>query len=134
VYSLVGGLAPGNSGILVSSYCCSSYGAANPFSSLGPFSSSFIGDPALSPMVGCDHPPLYLSGNGGASPESAISGSCQQALVGIHKVSGFGDCIWDGSPGVWMVILSISVPHFVSVSPSMGVLFPFLRMIEVSTL
>ena len=31
-------------GVLVSSYCCFSYGAANPFSSLGPFSSSSIGD------------------------------------------------------------------------------------------
>ncbi|KRY62195.1 hypothetical protein T4D_14097 [Trichinella pseudospiralis] len=24
------------------------------------FSSSFIGDPELSPMDGCEHPPLYL--------------------------------------------------------------------------
>ena len=38
--------------ILVSSYCCFSYGAANPFSSLGPFSSSSTGNPVLSPMVG----------------------------------------------------------------------------------
>jgi hypothetical protein len=37
-------------GGLVSSYCCSSYGAANPFNSLCPFSNSFIGDPVLSPM------------------------------------------------------------------------------------
>jgi hypothetical protein len=29
---------------------------------------------------------------------TAISGSCQQALVGIIIVSGFGNCIWDGSP------------------------------------
>ena len=34
-------------GALVSSHCCSFYGAANPFSSLAPFSSSFIGDPML---------------------------------------------------------------------------------------
>jgi hypothetical protein len=52
MYSLVGGLFPGSSGVLVGSYCCSFYGAAKPFSSLGPFSSSFIGDPVLSPMVG----------------------------------------------------------------------------------
>jgi hypothetical protein len=77
VYSLVGGLVPKRSGGLVGSYC-SSYGAANPFSSLGPFSSSYIGDPVLSP-------PLYLSGIGRASQEAAISGSCQQALVGIHN-------------------------------------------------
>jgi hypothetical protein len=30
--------------------CCSSYGAANPFSSLGTFSSSFIGDLVLCPV------------------------------------------------------------------------------------
>jgi hypothetical protein len=30
-------------GVLVSSYCCSSYGAVNSFSSSGTFSSSFIG-------------------------------------------------------------------------------------------
>jgi hypothetical protein len=29
--------------VLVSSYCCSSYGAVNHFSFLGPFSSSFYG-------------------------------------------------------------------------------------------
>jgi hypothetical protein len=40
-------------GVLVGSYCCSSYGAVNPFNSLGPFSSSSIGDPVLSSMDGC---------------------------------------------------------------------------------
>ena len=68
---------------LVSSYCCSSYWAANPFSSLGPFSSSFIGDPMLSPMKGCEHSLLDLSGTGRASQETAISGSYQKNLVGI---------------------------------------------------
>jgi hypothetical protein len=44
VYSLVSDLVSGSSGgVLVSSYC-SSYGPANPFSSLDPFSSSFIGE------------------------------------------------------------------------------------------
>ena len=91
VYSL------GDLGVLVNSYCCSSYGAANPFNSLGPFSSSLIGDPVLSPMDSYEHPLLYLSGTGRASQETAMSGSCQEVLVG--PVSGFGDCIWDGSPG-----------------------------------
>jgi hypothetical protein len=71
--------------LLISSYCCFSYEAANPFISLGPFSSSSIRDPVLSPMVGCEHPPLYLSGTGRASQKTAISGFCQQALVGIHN-------------------------------------------------
>ena len=43
VYSLVVGLEPlGALGVLVVSYCCPFYGAANPFSSTGPFSSSSI--------------------------------------------------------------------------------------------
>jgi hypothetical protein len=37
-----------------------------------------------------------LSGSGRASQETAISGFCQKALLGIHKY-GFGNCIWDGS-------------------------------------
>jgi hypothetical protein len=61
VYSSVGGLVPGSSGVLVGSYCCSSYGAANPFSYLGTFSSSFTGDPVLSPMDEYQHPLLFVS-------------------------------------------------------------------------
>jgi hypothetical protein len=38
-------------GVLVDSYCCSCYEAANPFSSLGSFSSFSIGNPVHSPMV-----------------------------------------------------------------------------------
>jgi hypothetical protein len=38
-------------GLLVGSYCCSSYGAENPFRSFSPFSSSSTGDLVLSPMV-----------------------------------------------------------------------------------
>ena len=44
VYSLVI-QSQGALGVLVSSQCCSSYGAANPFSSLGPFSSFSIWGP-----------------------------------------------------------------------------------------
>jgi hypothetical protein len=71
--------------ILVSSDCCSSYGTANPFNFLVTFSSSFIGDPVLCPMVGCEHPLLYLSGTGRASQETALSDFCEQALAGIHS-------------------------------------------------
>jgi hypothetical protein len=85
VFSLVGGLVPGSSGGLVTSCCCSAYGATNPFSSLGTFSNSFIGDPVLCPMDGCDHALLYLSGTVRASQETAISESHQQALLGIHN-------------------------------------------------
>ena len=71
--------------VLVSSYCCSSYGPAKPFNSFGNFSSSFIGDPVFCPMDVCEHPPLYWLGSRRASQETAISGFCQQAFVGIHN-------------------------------------------------
>ena len=55
LYSLVGGLVPGSSGGGgIGLYCCSSYGVANPFSSFKPFSSSSIGDPMHSSVVGCE--------------------------------------------------------------------------------
>jgi hypothetical protein len=70
-------------GVLVSSYCCSSYRVADPFSSLGAFSSSSIGDPVIHPIDDSEHPLLYLPGTGLASHETAISGSFQQNLAGI---------------------------------------------------
>jgi hypothetical protein len=123
--------------VLVSSYYCSSYGAANAFSSLGTFSSSFIGDPVLHPIDGCDHPLLYLSGTGRDSQETAISGSCKQALIGIHNSAWFQWLFmgWISRwSSLWMVIISVSAPYFVSVTPSTDILFPVLRRIEVSTL
>jgi hypothetical protein len=102
--------------ILVISYCCSSYGAANPFSSLGIFSSSFIGDPVLLPMDVCEHLLLYLAGTGRASQETAISDSCQQSLVGIHNRVWFWWLFMEWIPrwcGLWMVIPSVSALHFV---------------------
>jgi hypothetical protein len=51
------------------------HGAANPLSSFSPFFNSSIGDPALRPMVGCEHLPLFLLGSGRAFQETAISGS-----------------------------------------------------------
>jgi hypothetical protein len=56
---------------------CSCYGAANPFSSLGTFSKSFIGNPVFCPMDDCEHPLLNLSSTGRASNEIALTGSCQ---------------------------------------------------------
>ena len=59
-----------SSGGTVSSYCCSSYRVADPFSSLGTFSSSFIGGPVFHPVDDCEHPLLYLPGTGIASQDS----------------------------------------------------------------
>jgi hypothetical protein len=42
-------------GILVSSYCCSSYRAVDPFSSLVTFSRSYIGGPVFDPIDDCEH-------------------------------------------------------------------------------
>jgi hypothetical protein len=69
--------------VLVSSYCCSSYRVADPFSSLGTFSSSIIRGPVFHPIHDCEHPLLYLPCIGTASQERAMSGSCQQNLSGI---------------------------------------------------
>jgi hypothetical protein len=88
-----------NWGVLVSSYCCSSYRVADPFSSLGTFSSSFIRGPVFHPIDDCEHPLLYLPGTGIASQERAISGSCQQNLSGICNSVWCGGYISDGSLG-----------------------------------
>jgi hypothetical protein len=84
-------------GVLVSSHCCCSYRVADPFSSLGTFSSSFIRVPVFHPIDDCEHPLLYLPGTGIVSIERAISGSCQQNLSGICYSVRFGGCIWEGS-------------------------------------
>jgi hypothetical protein len=52
----------------------------------------------LSPKLGCEHPPLYLSGTGGVSQETAITGFCQQALVGINK------SVW-----VWLIVYGMDL-------------------------
>jgi hypothetical protein len=70
-------------GVLVSSYCCSTYRVADPFSSLSTFSSCSIGGPVFHPIDDCEHPLLYLPGTGKASQERAISGSFQQNLASV---------------------------------------------------
>jgi hypothetical protein len=74
---------------------------------------------------------LYLSGIGRASCETAISGSSQQALVDIHN-SVWVWWLYIGWIPKWgslcMVFSSVSAPHFVSITPSMGILFLLLRL------
>ena len=64
-----------------------------------------------------------------------------QLLLPSTILSGCGGCLSGCLPGwttrwgsPWMVIPSVSTPHFVSVTPSMGVLFPLLRKIRLSIL
>jgi hypothetical protein len=47
-------------GVLVSTYCCSSYRAADLFSSLGILSSYFLGDPVFYLIDDCENPLLYF--------------------------------------------------------------------------
>jgi hypothetical protein len=91
----------------------------------------------LLPIDDCEHPLLYMPGTGRVTQETAISSSCQQNLVGIHNSVWVWWLFMGWIPrwgSLWMVIPSISSLNIVSVTPSMGVLFPILRRIKVSTL
>ena len=123
-------------GLLVSSYCCSTYRVADPFSSLGTFSSFSIGGPVFHLIDDYEHPLLYLPGTGIASYETAITGSLQQNLSGICNSVWVWWLIMGWIPGwgsLWIVHPFILAPNFVSVTPFMGILFPLLRRNEVST-
>jgi hypothetical protein len=91
-----------SSRVLVSSYCCSTYRDAVPFSSLGNFSSSSIRGRVTHPIADCDHPLLCLLGPGIVSQERAISGSFQQNLASVCTL-----------------VLKIFLPYFLW-SPSLG--------------
>ena len=67
--------------------------------------------------------------------EKAISGSCQQAILGIHNSVWVWWLVMGWIPrwvGLWMALPSVSAPHFVSISPPMGILFSILRSIHPS--
>jgi hypothetical protein len=70
---------------------------ADPFSSLGTFSSSSIGGPVIYPVADCKHPLMCLLGPGIVSQEAAISGSFQQNIASVcilneYKNSMIGFC------------------------------------------
>ena len=71
-----------------------------------------------------------------ALAETAISGSCQQALLACTIVSVFSDCMWDGFPrgSPWMAFPSVSAPHFVYIFAPVSILFPFLWRTKAPTL
>jgi hypothetical protein len=109
--------------------------AANPFRSLGTFSSSFIGGPVFHTIADGEHPLLHLPGTGIASQVIAISLSAQSCwhLPNVWVWWLFMGWIpkW-GS--LWMAIPSGSALNFVSVTLPMGILFPILRRDELSAL
>ncbi|EDL41692.1 mCG148474 [Mus musculus] len=71
-------------------------------------------------MVGCEHPHLYWSGAGRTSQGTAITGSCQQALLGISN-SVWVWCLhvgWIPRWGsLWMAFPSVSALFFVPAFP-----------------
>ena len=112
-------------GVLVTSYCCSTYRVADPFR------------PAFHPIDDFEHPLLYLLGTCITSQERAISGSFQQNLPRIYN----SVCVWwlimgwiPGWGSLWMVHPFVLAPNFVSVTTPMGILFPILRRDKASTL
>jgi hypothetical protein len=103
-------------GVLVGSYCCSSYRLANPFTSLDTFSSSSIGGPMFHPIDDCVHPLLHLPGTGIASQETAISVSCQQNLADICNSVWVWWLFMGWIPGLgslWIVLPFFSATNFV---------------------
>ena len=72
-----------------------------------------------------------------SSQEAAISGSCQQALLGILS----SVWIWRLYKGwiprwgsFWMAFPTVYAPHYVSIFHPMSILFPLLSRTETSTL
>jgi hypothetical protein len=102
VFSLIVFVVPGSSGVLVNSYCCSAYGAENPFSSLGTFSSFFIGDPVFHPIDDCEHPLLYQSGTGRAPSCRCIP---KWNVWQLRQTTGFQPQYLSFMVGLWDIAL-----------------------------
>jgi hypothetical protein len=86
------------------------------------------------PIADCDHPLLCLLGPGIVSQERAISGSFQQNFASVCNGVRVWKLIMGWIPAYGnhkMVHLFVTAPNFVSVTPSMGVLFPFLNYIFI---
>jgi hypothetical protein len=84
------------------------------------------------PIADCEHLLLCLLGPAIASQETAISGSFQQTCMQWCQRL---ETDYGMDPQIWQSLDSpSSAPNFVSVTPSMGVLFPVLKRGKVSTL
>jgi hypothetical protein len=84
-------------GVLVGSYCCSSYRVADPYSSMGTFSSSFIRGPVFHPINNWEHTLLYLPDTDIASQRELYHGPVSKIFLAYAIVSGLGGCIYDGT-------------------------------------
>jgi hypothetical protein len=56
-------------------------------------SNSSTGDPVISSIVDCEHPPLYMPGSGRASQGTAIPDSVSMHFLASRIMSGVADCI-----------------------------------------
>ena len=98
-------------------YCCSFYGFTHPFSSFSLFSNSSIGDPVLSPVVGCEHPSLCLPCSGRASQETAVSACSSwypQHCLGLVTVYGMDPRVEKPLDGLSFSLCSILCLHIFS--------------------
>jgi hypothetical protein len=78
----------------------------------------------------CEHPLLYLPGTGIASYETAIAGSLQQDLAGMCNSVWVWWLIMGWIPrwcSLWIVHPFVLAPNFVSVTPLMGIFFPYSK-------
>ena len=73
-------------GLLISSYCCSTYRVADSPSSLGTSSNSSIGGPVIHPIADCEHQLLCLLGPGIVSQEKGLPSNARR-----------DSCLWTNS-------------------------------------
>jgi hypothetical protein len=76
-------------------------------------------------MVNSEHLPLYFSGSGKVSQETATSDSYQKAFPSIHNSYGVWQLYMGWFPrwnSLWMAFPSFSVPCFVSIFPPLTIL------------
>jgi hypothetical protein len=99
VFSLVGSLVPGNSEgtgwfvLLFLLWGCQS------LQLLGPFSGSLFGDPVRIPMGGWEDDLCICQALVEPLRRQLYQAPVSKLLLASTKVSGFSDCLWNGSPG-----------------------------------
>jgi hypothetical protein len=84
---------------MVSSYCCSTYRVADPFSSLGTFSSSSIGGPVFHPIDDCEHHFCICQALAKPHRIQLYQGPFSKILLAYAIKSAFGGWLWDGPLG-----------------------------------
>jgi hypothetical protein len=95
-----------SSRVLASSYCCSTYRAAVPYSSLGNFSSSSIRGRVTHPIADCDHPLLwtfYFSSGVLSTSISLWTVLKELRFWGVSYCSG-GSCFFCVYVWVWSLL------------------------------